>query len=233
MASPSFLFLFLFLIASSFSCGVYAFAGIAENDIPQAALQLKNRRLMNEHKREEWIRRSLQYYSKVTREERRRSIGQLSNNVIDSEEYIALANKHYFALYKIKQGNRKHAECIYRRIIEDLMEENEEDDCDHAKLAVTTLLLALLLQQKNDHKGARKVFLNFFRMLFLTGLGEETECACSAKVLQAYALFEMKQGNSKKSRQLAERAVKLDPSLAPVLKWKQFRDVVSNKGMGR
>ena len=54
--------------------------------------------------------------------------------------------------------------------------------------------------------------------------GGEDECVCSAKVLQAFALFEMKQGNSLKSLQLVQKAVQLDPTLRPVLKWKQFRD---------
>ena len=50
------------------------------------------------------------------------------------------------------------------------------------------------------------------------------ECTCSAKVLQAFALFEMKQGNVKKAYALIQMAVKLDHELEPVLSWKQFRD---------
>jgi hypothetical protein len=55
-------------------------------------------------------------------------------------------------------------------------------------------------------------------------MDEDKECACSAKVLQAYALFEMKRGHSLKSLDLATKAIKLDKSLASILKWKQFRD---------
>lgn len=82
----------------------------------------------------------------------------------------------------------------------------------------------LLLQKMGDVKGARSTFLKFFRVVFVKGEGcfEENDGKSSAKVLQAYALFEMKRGNAKKSRELVAKAVSIDASLAPVLKWKQF-----------
>eukprot|EP00527_Entomoneis_sp_CCMP2396_P000641 CAMPEP_0198152468 /NCGR_PEP_ID=MMETSP1443-20131203/59952_1 /TAXON_ID=186043 /ORGANISM="Entomoneis sp., Strain CCMP2396" /LENGTH=113 /DNA_ID=CAMNT_0043818505 /DNA_START=94 /DNA_END=431 /DNA_ORIENTATION=+ len=112
-----------------------------------------------------------------------------------------MANKHYFALRKIKAGKPEHAETIYRRIINDLLLEEEKhatiegkEQCDHAKLAITTLLLALVLQRNGaDAKQTRSVFLKFFRVIALSGM---EECACSAKVIGAFALFEMKQGNT-------------------------------------
>jgi hypothetical protein len=142
-------------------------------------------------------------------------------------------------LRKIKDGKAHHAELIYRRIIGELQ---QDVDCDNAKLAVTTLLLALLLQRVGTSaKQTRSVFLNFFRVamlshdsknVFATSNNSENgahyeQCACSAKVMQAYALFEMKQGNSLKSLQLVQKAIQLDPSLQPVLKWKQFRDAAN------
>jgi len=146
------------------------------------------------------------------------------------DSFTRLAKKHYFALRKIKDGKPDHAETIYRRIIRELLTQDDEEECDHAKLAVTTLLLALLLQRQRDTKAARSVFLNFFRVALVENNSldkDDTEqCACSAKVLQAYALFEMKQGNSYKSLELVRKAVELDPSLKPVLQWKQFRDVL-------
>ena len=54
------------------------------------------------------------------------------------------------------------------------------------------------------------------------------KCKCSAKVLQAFALFEMKCGHAQKSLFLVVKAVAMDETLAPVLKWKQFRDVESH-----
>ncbi|KAI2497717.1 hypothetical protein MHU86_16799 [Fragilaria crotonensis] len=157
------------------------------------------------------------------REERRRNMGQLSpEDGHNQQEFLTLAKKHYFARYKIKNGMPRHAEHIYRRIIDELSQE-EDGQCDHAKLAVTTLLLALLLQRLGDMKGTRSVFLNFFRIVVLE-MDEDKECACSAKVLQAYALFEMKRGHSLKSLDLATKAIKLDKSLASIMKWKQFRD---------
>ena len=76
------------------------------------------------------------------------NIGQVPPNNDEpeyQEQFAILAKKHYFALRKIKSGNLHHAEYIYRKIIDELSHE-EDGHCDHAKLAVTTLLLALLLQ---------------------------------------------------------------------------------------
>jgi len=184
-----------------------------------------------EHRRKDWIERSLQYYSTVMREDQRRIYGQISpedktyHN--DSMEKIHLATKHYFALRLVKTGKLNHAETLYRRIIGELLAEEEEEGgrCDHAKLAVSTLLLALLLQRRGDYSGTRSVFSNFFMKVVEDG-EEGKECDCSAKVLQAYALFEMKRGHSIKSLKIVKKAVKLDKKLAPVLKWKQFRETM-------
>jgi len=181
--------------------------------------------------RRQWVDKSLNYYSKVMREERRRNLGQVSSEVLESEEYheefLALARKHYFALRKAKDGKPKHAELIYKKIIHELLaEDDQEGGCDHAKLAVTTLLLALHVQRSGgDPKKTRSVFLSFFRLVNQ----REEKCACSAKVLVAFALFEMKQGNSLKSLDIVLKAVKLDPTVRPVLNWKQFRESMDRR----
>jgi hypothetical protein len=187
-------------------------------------------RILAEERRKQWIDQSLHYYTKVMREERRRTLGQAKNfNSADyQDDFMLLAKKHYFALRKIKDGKPGHAETIYRRVIDELSADDEH--CDHAKLAVTTLLLALLLQRLGDVKQTRSVFLNFFRIAVVES-AEDEECACSAKVLQAYALFEMKQGHSLKSLDIVCKAVKLDPSLAPVLRWKQFREALERRAV--
>jgi hypothetical protein len=191
----------------------------------QLTASSKNDRHPSDIIRQEWIDRSLVYYRKVMREERRRVGGQLTKDFDTKEyqdEFTQLANRHYFALRKIKDGKPRHAESIYRRIIDELL--NDDENCDHAKLAVTTLLLALLLQRMGaPAKETRSVFLHFFRVAVLDNM--EGECACSAKVLGAFALFEMKQGNTNKSLMIAQQAVKLDTSLSPMLQWKQFKDV--------
>jgi hypothetical protein len=167
------------------------------------------------------------------REERRRNIGQVGEDQFTSEEYqedfSRLAKKHYFALRKIKDGKYRHAEFIYRRIIDEIMKEEEDGHCDHAKLAVTTLLLALHCQRMGDLKKTRSVFLNFLRVVMVDSGAEVLECACSAKVMGAYALFEMKQGNVNKSLEIARMAVQFDQALEPVLNWKQFRDAQQRK----
>jgi hypothetical protein len=181
--------------------------------------------------RQAWLDRSVSYYSKVMREERRRNMGQIDADEFTSEEYQEefqrLAKKHYFALRKIKEGQYQQAEILYRRIINEIMTEEEDGECDHAKLAVTTLLLALHCQRMGDLKKTRSVFLSFFRVVVVNSKenGGHQQCACSAKVLGAFALFEMKQGNRMKSLEIAQKAVEFDPALEPVLNWKQFRDV--------
>jgi hypothetical protein len=212
----------------------YSSGPAEESSLPQLRDDsiLPPRQLLHEQRKNEWIDRSVNYYGKVMREERRRTIGQAPAQPVPPEyqsQFVHLAKKHYFALTKVKTGNFQHAEGIYRRIIDELTnEESEDDHCKNAQLAVTTLLLALLLQRMGDNKRTRSVFLNFFRMAVVEKDGE-TECACSAKVLQAFALFEMKQGNAQKSLELVNRAIQFDPSLAPVLQWKQFRDVSQRK----
>ena len=191
-----------------------------------------------ENLRQEWNERSFSYYSKILREEKRRISGQISDDVVASKEYQQdfekLAKKHYFALRKIKEGRYDHAEIIYQRIIRDIFQEQKDvsESCDHAKLAVTTLLLALHCQRMGDPKKARSVFLRFFREVTrknninANDNGEDHhQCACSAKVLCAFALFEMRKGNKFKSLDIAHKAVQFDPTMEPLLKWKEFREV--------
>ena len=63
------------------------------SDIPSiSAEQLRN----------EWNRKSKDYYSKIMREQRRKNMGQVT--CIETDEDFVLAQKHYFALRKIKEG---------------------------------------------------------------------------------------------------------------------------------
>jgi hypothetical protein len=185
---------------------------------------------LRDEARRSWVDKSLKYYSKVMREERRRNLGQIVEGNAEEyrQDFLHLAKKHYFALRKIKDGKPEHAEFLYRRIIDDLL--NEEEGCDHARLAVTTLLLALHVQRTGDKVKTRSVFLNFFRIVVAEAqLDPHHECACSAKVLQAFALFEMKQGNEMKALDIVLKAVRMDPSLRPVLNWKQFRNSLERR----
>jgi len=181
-------------------------------------------------RRKNWTNRSLKYYTTVAREQKRRNRGQLPpsfprSTPAELRRQISLAEQHYFARSLIKSGKLDHAESLYRRIIHEI--QTDEDGCDHARLAVSTLLLALLKQRMNDVKGTRSVFLSFFRTTVME-YPNDKECACSAKVLQAYALFEMKRGHGRKSLEIVERAVELDEDLRPVLAWKQFREVMKS-----
>jgi tetratricopeptide (TPR) repeat protein len=215
----------LFLVStllSLFSAPTTTLAFHSPSDISTSA---------REQLRQEWLENSVNYYSKVMREERRKNLGQVAEEELASQEYQQdfqrLAQKHWFAIRKVKEGQYEHAETIYKKIISEIMaDEDEHEQCDHAKLAVTTLLLALHCQRMGDLKKTRSVFLNFFRVVVVNNSESgHSECACSAKVLGAFALFEMKQGNAKKSLEIARKAVEFDPALEPVLNWKQFREV--------
>jgi len=188
-------------------------------------------------RRQAWVKSSVEYYSRVMRKEPEKATQMMDSaasgemedyDAMYDKNFVELATKHYYARYLIKNGKLTIAEKIYRRIINELEAEESDEDCDNAKLAVTTLLLALHMQRYDDIKGTRSVFVNFFRRVAFTE-GEEVQCSCSAKVLQAYALFEFKNGHSAKSLEIIQKAVKMDESLQPVLRWKQFRDTAAGR----
>lgn len=198
-----------------------------------------NKSALNQ-RRHEWIGKSVQYYSTVMRKnmdkDRQEGLQQTSSaestlsldydDMLD-QHFVELATKHYHARFLIKSGKWSSAEKLYRRIIDELA---SDEECDNTKLAVSTLLLALHMQRTGDVKATRAVFLNFFRRVALSEEEEEVhKCKCSAKVLQAFALFEMKNGHSAKSLEIIQRAVQMDEGLSPVLAWKQFRDAAAGR----
>ena len=77
----------------------------------------------------------------------------------------------------------------------------------------TFLLLALQLQRMSEFELAR--------VAFSEGI---VHFKSDAKLMQAWGLFESKQGNMDRAKRLLHRAVALDPSLAAVLRWKLFRE---------
>lgn len=170
--------------------------------------------------RTEWISSSLQYYNRITRG---------SEHVQQSPTYLKSAMENYFALEKVRESKPHHAESIYRRLMEEFDPRNSPvglrmEECEYASLAVPTLLLGLLLQREDRFDDARTVFEGFSHVL--DEKGGNLKCSCAARVLQAHALFEMKQENRVKAAELIIRAVRLDGNLRPVLRWKQFRDAM-------
>ncbi|GFH44629.1 hypothetical protein CTEN210_01103 [Chaetoceros tenuissimus] len=193
---------------------------IASTDLLDTS-NYESKRVLQKRQRK-WIEQSTHYYTTIMKNEKRRTKGQLKNQHLrQHKKNFQIAKKLYFARNKIHNGDLSHAEVIYRRLIHELS--SEEQDCDHAQLATSTLLLALLLQRCNRYDETRKMFDDFFHMVHKEE-GDVFECVCCAKVIQAYALFEMKQGNKKKSFRLASMAVKMDEDLHSVFRWKQFRE---------
>ena len=110
------------------------------------------------------------------------------------------------------------------------------EECNFSNLAVPTLLLGLLLQREERYEDARTVFEGFSHVLEHESSSKSSSkssssshivcCGCCARVLQAHALFEMKQDNPIKAVELIIRAVRMDKKLRPVLRWKLFRDAM-------
>ena len=170
--------------------------------------------------RTEWISNSLQYYNRITRG---------AEHVQESPTYLKSAMENYFALEKVRENKPHHAESIYRRLMEEFNPRNNPsairmEECELSSLAVPTLLLGLLLQRENRFDDARTVFEGFSHIL--DEQGGDHKCSCAARVLQAHALFEMKQENRVRAAELIIRAVRMDRNLRPVLRWKHFRDAM-------
>lgn len=75
-----------------------------DDDDPRTDQQELSATVVAEAVRREWVDRSMSYYSKIMREERRRNLGQIRPEDLESQEYheafAALAKKHYFALVR-------------------------------------------------------------------------------------------------------------------------------------
>jgi len=170
--------------------------------------------------RTEWISNSLQYYNRITRG---------SEHVQESPTYLKSAMENYFALEKVREKKPQHAESIYRRLMDEFNPRSNAagirmEECEFSSLAVPTLLLGLLLQRENRFDDARTVFEGFSHVL--DEAGGDHKCSCAARVLQAHALFEMKQENRVRAAELIIRAVRMDQNLRPVLRWKHFREAM-------
>lgn len=168
--------------------------------------------------REVWIQNSLSYYNTISRG---------STEVVQSNpKFLRNAMENYFALEKVKNGQSHHAETIYRRLLDELTPAEQKEDCCLSSLAIPSLLLGLLLQREERYDDARTVFEAFSNHLLESG-DMDHQCSCSARVLQAHALFEMKQRNPQKAVQLILQAVRMDKNIRPVLRWHQFQEAMS------
>lgn len=185
---------------------------------------------------QQWIDESLHYYNRIAR--------GTPKEQWESPEHIAMAMRTYFAHTKVKGGKSYAAEKIYRRLMEEMTATNGSRDKEHehhhhcdgrhhhdcnsdlGRLAVPTLLLSLLLQREQRFDDARLVFESFYQIVVKLLDNGTVQCPCSARVLQAFALFEMKQDNQLRALEIVALAVRLDGKIRPVLRWKQFRDAI-------
>ncbi|CAM9222526.1 unnamed protein product [Phaeothamnion confervicola] len=119
---------------------------------------------------------------------------------------LRVARLHLSARKAIKRGRPVWARSFYELV----MYHWNERPCDCA-LAQSYLLLGLLEQKEKRPHNARAAFREGC-----------ARCPRCARLYQAWALFESKQGNLRRARQLIERAVRLDASLKDVLRWRIF-----------
>jgi len=141
---------------------------IASTDLLESSYSESKRALRRRQR--EWVERSTRYYTTIMRNENRRTKGQLKTQ----RNALCFAKKLYFARNKIHNGDLSHAEVIYRKLIQDLSLEGK--DCDHAQLATSTLLLALLLQRCDRYEETRQMFDDFFHMVH----NEEGDVFCNS-----------------------------------------------------
>jgi len=97
--------------------------------------------------------------------------------------------------HKLRSGYLSKPEIIYSAIIDDLLNLKEKEEILHTTLAVSTILLAWLLQRMGEIKEARKTFLRCFCIAGMEKRNLEG-CVVSAKVLEAFTHSEVKQGQS-------------------------------------
>mmetsp|Transcript_13859 Transcript_13859/g.23650 ORF Transcript_13859/g.23650 Transcript_13859/m.23650 type:complete len:340 (-) Transcript_13859:487-1506(-) len=170
---------------------------------------------------QEWIKKSIEYYTIVMRN------NGASPSTSSKDEQSRLAKRLYHAIQQVRSGNLSRAENIYRKTIDDI---RNEGNCANAELATTTLLLALVLQRMDNIGEARMVFHRFFlQAVDHIQKYPVHECACTARVLGAYALFEMRFGSVHRSIEIARRAKQFDNGLSVLFTWKQFRDAKKKK----
>ncbi|GMH48337.1 hypothetical protein TrVE_jg9369 [Triparma verrucosa] len=179
---------------------------------------------------------AIQYYSRILKVEPEVLTPHQLRKLESSGRKVFLARK------AISDERPHQAEKIYVDIIDQNLSRPKEE-INLPELAATTLLLALQQQRNNDKKAARSTFNNFFKIATEFYSDETTirtnpstdheheDCicgcgkGCTARVIQAFALFESKNKLRPKSKFLIKRAIEYDRNLESILKWKMFEDV--------
>ena len=111
---------------------------------------------------QEWINRSVEYYTKVMRKE------GLPLSASNRDEQSRIAKRLYHAIQQVRSGNLSRAEHIYHKTIIYI---NSEDDCTNVKLTTTILLLVLAFECIDNIGEAPMVF--HFHQFFPTGHDRE------------------------------------------------------------
>lgn len=138
------------------------------------------------------------------------------------------ARRVYLARRAIGDNRSHQAEQIYTALL-------NSPSIDLTSFAATSLLLALHYQREDkDIKKARSVFNNFVKTIdeysapSSSSSSTVTDCNCgcgedcTARVLQAFALFESRNNLLPKSAFLIRKAIEFDPKIASLLRWKMF-----------
>ncbi|GMH54256.1 hypothetical protein TrST_g10509 [Triparma strigata] len=181
---------------------------------------------------------SIRYYTKILKI---KNLNELNESQMQQMEVNA--KSIYLARKAISREKHQQAEKIYVNLIDRQLERGYEA-LDVPAFAATALLLALHQQRQGAKKRARATFNLFFRIAsdFYADESEfvhsnpsaEEEFVsgevCSARVLQAFALFESKEHLMHKSEFLIKKAIEFDPSIKSLLKWKVFSEFDDHNG---
>lgn len=150
---------------------------------------------------QDWIVKVVDYYTNMMRKE--------SAGAVDSAERSRTARKLYRTIQQVRNGDPDGADDLCGDAIRDIREISEGDrdgggSRRTAEIATTTLLTASVLRRMDDVGGARAAFHEFFRASAGEG-GPAAECACTGRVLAAYASFEMRHGSALEAARMARR----------------------------
>ena len=146
------------------------------------------------NRKQKWMNQSFKQLSISVQEAELKALGH--PHVFKSNKSNMITTKGLqIAQHKLRSGYLSKPEIIYSAIIDDLLNLKEKEEILHTTLAVSTILLAWLLQRMGEIKEARKTFLRFFRIAGMEKRNLEG-CVVSAKVLEAFTHSEVKQGQS-------------------------------------
>jgi len=162
---------------------------------PTMFIDSRNKKHSQINRKQKWMNQSSKQLSSFFLEAELKALGNPQPFKNAGSKITTTTKVLQIATQKLKSGYLSKPERTYCKIIDDLLTLKEKDEVHHTTLAISTILLAWLLQRMGEMKEARKTFLRFFRIVGMEKRNLEG-CAISTKVLEAFTHSEVKQGQS-------------------------------------